>query len=392
MDISVQPKPRVLVCIPAYNECNTIGDIVIKAKKYAAEIVVYDDGSTDNTYDIAKAAGADNVIRNPRNSGYGVAIRTLFQAARERNADVMVTLDSDGQHNPDQIPDVIKPIIEEGFEIVVGSRFLNPNDTQGVPKYRSLGIKTITRLNQSASYSNITDSQNGFRAYSKNALLKLNLFENGMPVSSEILLNAKRNNLSVKEVPITVSYNVKRSSSQNPVLHGTDLVYRLIQFISLRHPLAFFGIPGIAFLIIGGIYANTALDLFSEYGSVSTVPIMASVGSGLLGAVLLITGTILYTLSALLKGDMRGGLVFTLIQFISLRHPLVFFGVPGVGLLIIAAIFANTAMDLFSKDQYVSNNLIMISVGSGLLGAVLLITSTILYTLTALLKGRIKDI
>ena len=134
------------------------------------------------------------------------------------------------------------------------------------------------------------------------------------------------------------------------------------------------------------------MDLFSEYGSVSTVPIMASVGSGLLGAVLLITGTILYTLSALLKGDMRGGLVFTLIQFISLRHPLVFFGVPGVGLLIIAAIFANTAMDLFSKDQYVSNNLIMISVGSGLLGAVLLITSTILYTLTALLKGRIKDI
>jgi glycosyltransferase involved in cell wall biosynthesis len=392
MDSSLKPKPRILVCIPAYNESNTIGDIVMKAKKYASEIIVYDDGSTDNTYDVAKAAGADNVVRNPRNSGYGVAIRTLFQAARERNADVMVTLDSDGQHDPDQIPDVIKPIIEEGFEIVVGSRFLNLKDTERVPKYRSLGIKTITRLNQSASYNNITDSQNGFRAYSKSALLKLNLFENGMPVSSEILLNAKRNKLSVKEVPITVSYNVKRSSSQSPVLHGADLIFNLIQFISLRHPLIFFGIPGIIFLIIGGIYVNIALDLFSRYGSVSTVPVMVSVGSGLLGAVLLITSTILYTLTALLKGDIRGGLVSTLIQFVSLRHPLASYGIPGIGLLIIGAIFASNAIELFSRNEYVSTNLIMVSVGSGLLGAVLLITGTILYTLTALLKGRIRDI
>jgi glycosyltransferase involved in cell wall biosynthesis len=392
MDFSAQPKPRVLVCIPAYNESNTIRDIVIKAKNYASEIVVYDDGSTDNTYDIAKAAGADNVIRSPKNGGYGVAIRTLFQAARERNADVMVTIDSDGQHNPDQIPDVIKPIIEEGFEIVVGSRFLNFKDTQRVPRYRSLGIKTITRLNQSASYNNITDSQNGFRAYSKNALLKLNLFENGMPVSSEILLNAKQKKLSIKEVPITVSYDVERSSSQNPVLHGAGLVFTLIQFISLRHPLASYGIPGVAFLIIAAIFAYTALDLFSKYGSVSTIPIMVSVGSGLLGAVLLITSTILYTLSALLKGSMGEGLVLTLIQFTSLRHPLASYGIPGIALLIIAAIFAYTALDLFSRDGYVSTNLIMVSVGSGLLGAVLLITSTILYTLTALLRGRIKDI
>ena len=304
----------------------------------------------------------------------------------------MVTIDSDGQHNPDQIPDVIKPIIEEGFEIVVGSRFLNFKDTQRVPRYRSLGIKTITRLNQSASYNNITDSQNGFRAYSKNALLKLNLFENGMPVSSEILLNAKQKNLSIKEVPITVSYDVQRSSSQNPVLHGAGLVFTLMQFISLRHPLASYGIPGVVFLIIAAIFAYTALDLFSKNGSVSTIPIMVSVGSGLLGAVLLITSSILYTLSALLKGSMGGGLVLTLIQFTSLRHPLASYGIPGIALLIIAAIFAYTALDLFSRDEYVSTNLIMVSVGSGLLGAVLLITSTILYTLTALLRGRIKDI
>src|SRR5918992_1615964 len=161
MDLSAQRKPRILVCIPAYNESKTIGDIVLKAKNYATEIVVYDDGSKDNTYEVAKAAGADNVIRNPENSGYGVAIRTLFQAAREKNADIMVTIDSDGQHSPDQIPDIVKPILEEGLDIVIGSRFLSSQDAHKVPRYRSLGIKTITKLAQSASYNNITDSQNG---------------------------------------------------------------------------------------------------------------------------------------------------------------------------------------------------------------------------------------
>ena len=82
MDLSVQQTPRILVCIPAYNESKTIGDIILRAKRYASEIIVYDDGSTDNTYDVAKAAGVDNIIRSPENNGYGVAIRTLFQAAR----------------------------------------------------------------------------------------------------------------------------------------------------------------------------------------------------------------------------------------------------------------------------------------------------------------------
>src|SRR5215213_10122607 len=91
---------KILVCMPAYNESRTIGDIVQKAKKYAAEVIVYDDGSVDNTEEVAKAAGA-TVIRNPSNKGYGVAIRALFQVAREKNADIVVTLDSDGQHNPD---------------------------------------------------------------------------------------------------------------------------------------------------------------------------------------------------------------------------------------------------------------------------------------------------
>jgi glycosyltransferase involved in cell wall biosynthesis len=392
MDSSNQKNVRILVCIPAYNESKTIGDIVRKAKNHADEVIVYDDGSTDNTYDMAMAAGADDVVRSPVNNGYGVAIRTLFQAARERKSDVMVTMDSDGQHNPDQVQDIIKPIIEDGFDVVIGSRFMSLRDTRRVPRYRSLGIKAITRLAQSASYSNITDSQNGFRAYSNNALSKLNLFENGMPVSTEILLKAKQKGLSLKEVPIEVSYEVEATSSHNPVLHGTGLVFALIHFLSLRHPLASYGIPGVILLIIAAVFTNTALDLFSKNEYVSTNLIMVSVGSGVVGTVLLVTGTILYTLTALLKRTSSGGLVFTLIQFFSLRHPLASYGIPSVILLIIAVVFTNTALDLFSKNGYVSTNLIMVSVGSGVVGTVLLVTGTILYTLTALLKGRIKEI
>jgi len=162
---------RVLVCIPAFNEAKKIVEIINKSEKYADGVIVYDDGSTDDTYELARTAGA-TVIKSHKNTGYGTAIRALFQAAREQNADIMITLDSDGQHNPDHIPRLIEPLRTQNFDIVIGSRFLSKDDKEKVPRYRSLGIKTITKLTQSASYSGLTDSQSGFRAYNKNALIK----------------------------------------------------------------------------------------------------------------------------------------------------------------------------------------------------------------------------
>ena len=136
-------RAKILVCIPAFNEASNIANIITKSKKYADQIIVYDDGSTDDTYEVANSAGA-TVIRNPENKGYGVAIRSLFQAAKEQDADVMVTLDSDGQHDPDQIAEVIEPL-KQGFDIVIGSRFSKGDGKQKVPRYRSFGIKTITK-------------------------------------------------------------------------------------------------------------------------------------------------------------------------------------------------------------------------------------------------------
>jgi len=295
---------KIIICIPAFNEGKTISDIVNKSKTYANEVIVYDDGSTDDTYEVAKSTGA-TVIRNLENKGYGVAIRSLFQAAREQGADVMVTLDSDGQHNPDQIPDLVEPILKQGFDLVIGSRFLKRDNKVKVPRYRSFGIKTITKLAQSASYSGISDSQSGFRAYSKNALSKINLFEDGMAVSTEILLRAKEKNLLSTEVPITISYDIKNTSTHNPITHGIGVLYSVFQFISLRHPLAFYGLPGIALLGFAAYFIKHALNLFSHTGYVSTNLILVSVGIAVVGVVLLATAAILYTLIALLRGRIK---------------------------------------------------------------------------------------
>ncbi len=295
---------KILVCIPAFNEAKTIAEIIRKSKKYADGIIVYDDGSTDDTYEVANSAGA-TVIRNPKNNGYGVAIRSLFQAAKEQNADIMVTLDSDGQHNPDQIPQLIEPLLKQRFDMVIGSRFLNNNDKEKIPRYRSFGIKTITKLTQAASYGGITDSQSGFRAYNKNALSKINLFEDGMAVSIEILLRAKEKNLLTTEVPITINYDVNDASTHNPISHGVGVLYSVIQFVSLRHPLAFYGLPGIALLGIAALFLRNVLHLFSTTGYVSTNMILISIGIAVVGVILLATAAIVYTLIALLKGRIK---------------------------------------------------------------------------------------
>jgi glycosyltransferase involved in cell wall biosynthesis len=292
--IGLGQQPRILVCIPAYNESRSIATIIKKAANYASDVIVYDDGSTDNTAEVADAAGA-TVIRDRKNKGYGAAIRRLFKAATEKDADVMVTLDSDGQHNPDEIPQIIEPILNERFDIVIGSRFLRDNrkpQQNKIPAYRNLGIRTITRLTQSASYSQLTDAQSGFRAYSKNALSKLNLFEDGMAASTEILLRASETNLVIKEVPISIKYDIEKPSTHNPISHGVGVLYSVIQFISLRHPLAFYGIPGIVFLIIAVAMLNYGMMIYGSHRHSSVEYIVSALGFGVVGVVLLATGAI----------------------------------------------------------------------------------------------------
>ena len=301
--MSTKYQPKILVCIPAFNEAESISEVIRMSLKYASEVLVYDDGSTDGTYQVAISSGA-TAIRNPKNRGYGVAIRSLFREAKQKKVDIMITIDSDGQHDPSQIPDFLKAM-DQGFDIVIGSRFLRNEDKQKVPKFRSLGIKTITKVTKVASYGKITDSQSGFRAYSNNALSKIDLFEDGMAVSTEILLRASENKLLITEVPITIKYDMKDTSTHNPITHGIGVLYSVFQFVSLRHPLAFYGLPGIVLLGVSALFLKNALNLFSATGYVSTNMILISIGIAVVGVVLLATAAIVYTLIALLKGKVK---------------------------------------------------------------------------------------
>jgi hypothetical protein len=192
--------------------------------------------------------------------------------------------------------------LEDGFDLVIGSRFFTTNDTEYVPAFRRLGIKIITSMVKRISYQDITDAQSGFRAYSRVALSKIELFELGMSVSTEILIKAKGRNLTMTEIPLTVNYNIGDTSTHNPISHGMNVLYSILEFIIIKHPLLFYGLPGVILILISAIFSREALELFSATRYVSTPLILLSVGSATIGIIMLITSTLIYAIKTIMSG------------------------------------------------------------------------------------------
>jgi glycosyltransferase involved in cell wall biosynthesis len=228
-------KPKVIVAIPCLNEEQFIGDIVRRARVYADKVIVIDDGSTDHTSEAAKAAGA-HVISHKVRQGAGAATRSAFEAAQKYDADVLVTLDGDGQHNPDEIPQVLTPILRGEADLVIGSRFLQTNLNR-VPKYRKFGIDVITWLYNFGSKVKVSDSQSCFRAHSRRLLEAINITENGFGFSVEVLIQARKKGFLIREVPISCIYH-SESSSLNPVAHGLGVACSVIRLRFINELLA----------------------------------------------------------------------------------------------------------------------------------------------------------
>jgi len=285
-----QTKVRVLAGIAAYNESSYIGSIVLQARQYVDEVIVIDDGSTDNTANIAELAGA-TVIRHAENRGKGTAIQSILAEAKKRNPDVLVLLDADSQHDPNEIPVLIKPI-SEGFDLVIGSREAQKDKT---PRYRRIGQKVIFRSSRLASQANISDSESGFRALSPKAINELELKATGFAIESEMITRAADKNLKITEVPISNIYT-KDGSTLHPIRHGIDVLSRIIVMISQRRPLFFFGLAGSVLLVVGLIVGIRVINIAATTGDLAIGSVVLTTLFIIAGMLSIFTGIILNAL------------------------------------------------------------------------------------------------
>jgi len=284
----------IIAGIPAYNEEKTIARVILLAQKHVDAVVVCDDGSQDLTADIAQKLGAI-VIKHEKNMGYGAAIQTLFEKARDLNADLLLTVDADWQHDAKDIPKIMQPILENKADIVIGSRFLEQNS--GMPLYRRLGIKVLTKIaNSSRRKGALTDAQCGFRAYNRKAIESLALEEQGMGVSAEVLLKARELGLMVAEVPVEVRYKGLETSTHNPFRHGMGVISTIIRLVVEERPLVYLGIPGAALLCIGMFFGLWALQVYVTHHYVVTNIALASLTFTMTGIFTIFTAITLYAI------------------------------------------------------------------------------------------------
>ena len=236
----------VAVLLPAYNEEVAIASMILLSSNYADEVIVIDDGSSDSTKEISELAGA-TVLSHNTNRGKGVALKTGFEYAK--NYDIIVTIDADGQHNPNEIPLLLKPILDDEADLVYGSRYLHGQDTS-TPKYRRIGQTVLDTATNIASGVKITDSQSGFRAFSSKCYEHFNFDPEGFGIESDMLIEASNNNLRIMEVDITVRYDVNTTTA-NPVIQGFSVLIRVLELMRFNRPIYFYGVGGAIILFFG---------------------------------------------------------------------------------------------------------------------------------------------
>ncbi|MGQ9513874.1 MAG: glycosyltransferase family 2 protein [Thermoproteota archaeon] len=292
-----RPNVKIVAAIPAFNEEKAIARVIIETSRYVHKVVVVDDGSEDLTAEIAERLGA-TVIRHEQNMGKGAALKDCFEAARQMGADILVTLDGDGQHSAKDIPKLVELVLQDEADIAIGCRLMGKTD---MPSYRRFGNKVLNFITRKAGSIPVKDSQSGFRAYSKRAIQKIFFSSNGIGVDSEILLRAKRAGLTACEVPIDCKYAGRETSTYNPISHVFRVVSSIVSYVGGKRPMLFFGVPGVISTIIGTFLLVEAIQTFLVERSLPIGIALVSILSLIVGILLSIAAIILHVMVSKLE-------------------------------------------------------------------------------------------
>ena len=289
----------VVALVPAYNEAHKIGRVIDECKQYCDKVFVCDDGSTDGTYRVSAEHGA-SVARHQTNQGYGAALQTLFRLASDSHFqgsqfDVAVVIDGDGQHDPREIPSLVREI-DNGFDVAAGVR----TDASDVPRVRKLGMRVLDRV----SGTEVGDSQCGFRAYRTSILNQIIPTEMGMGAGAQILRLATEHKLKICEVPVTVSYG-EDTSTHNPVVHGSDVLLNSLKLATTRRPLSYFCLPGLGWLAIAAFFWGWDLDNYALYKTIDVGLAVVAAAFTFIGFSFISLGILIWILTSVVRESHR---------------------------------------------------------------------------------------
>jgi glycosyltransferase involved in cell wall biosynthesis len=298
-------KKQLAAIIPAYNESLVIGSVVLHTREYVDKVFVIDDGSNDQTAEIARLAGAV-VIRINHNQGKANALMYGFDVAQQNGYETVITLDGDGQHDPEYIPQLTKPVIDGKADMVIGSRYLGMDSN--IPVYRRIGqviLNFTTNAGSNGSSYNTTDSQSGFRVLNTNALSNLDFKSEGYSIESDMITHLAERDLRITEVPIKVLYNVPHKHKQNALIHGFDVFTDVFGYIGYNRPMILFLVPGIILTLSGLLIGAMAFSGYYQTMVFPFIPTMLSIFTLILGLMLVTSGLVLNSLVQLVKSYIK---------------------------------------------------------------------------------------
>ena len=290
---------RSIAVIPCYNEEYTIGSVSLKAKKHVDEVLVVDDGSTDETAKIAKKAGA-KVISHKYNMGKSAGIKTGFSYAMANKYEYVVTLDGDAQHNPHEIPLLLTTLKNNGHDITLGTRWGKKTE---MPLWRKFGKRILDYTTSLGNGGFVTDSQCGFRAFNKKAIENLTPRLNGkaFAVESEQLIRAHDLGLHVATKSISCKYKDLDTSTKGPASHGFSVLRSVLRLVAAKRPLLFISFPGLFLFLLGFLLGYTTFQAFDQSAFFNMGYLILVTILMIIGALAVFIGLLLNVIPTMLK-------------------------------------------------------------------------------------------